>query len=419
VSAVPAARAEFLRATRWPAFRRVWTVATLQQAGYWFCSIAFQWLVAAKTSHDVLILSLLYGFMVGPILVFSVPAGVLADVRDRRTVLLWVQVAVLVISTGTATLVLLDRTPVWALIACAAAVGTAHSFSMPASQALVANSVPVADLRGAVVLQSIGVNLARIMGPALAGLIILAWGPPESLLVYGGLGLVSILVLWWLVPPAPPAPARVAGERFGARIRSGLSHARTHRPAAAALAIVATTSLFGASYLAQLPALAARLSDDPRAFVMLTSAGGIGSLVGVLSVGVRRNGPPSVTPSAIMLCLLGAVMVGLGFSRLLWLEVGLIAVAGGLQFGTMTHCASVIQQVVDDDHRGRVMSLYSLCWGGLLPVGGLVLGIGWHFAGALAALVASGSTAMAIAGYLLRPARSVVIGPERAVLQTD
>lgn len=400
----------FLSAVRWPTFRRVWTVATLQQFGYWFCSIAFQWLVAAKTNHDVLILSLLYACMVGPILVFSVPAGVLADLRDRRTVMSWVQIAVLMISTATAALVVAGRTPVWALIVCATAVGTAHSFSMPASQALVANSVPSADLRSAVVLQSIGINLARILGPALAGLIILVWGPPDSLLVYGGLGLVSMLVLWRLVPPAPPA-TRVTSERFGARIRSGMNHARTHPPAAAALAVVATTSLFGASYLAQLPALAARISADPRAFVLLTSAGGVGSLIGVLSVGIRGYGPPSVTPAGVMLVLLGAVMVGLGFSRLLWLEVGLIAFAGGLQFGVMTHCASVIQQVVDDDHRGRVMSLYSLCWGGLLPVGGLMLGIGWHFAGALAALVASGSIAMAVAGYLLRPSGRAVVAP--------
>jgi MFS family permease len=335
----------------------VWTVATLQQFGYWFSSIAFQWLVALETGSDALTLSLLYFCMLLPILVFAVPAGVFADVYDRRTVMLWVQVAVLVISTGTATLVLLDRAPVWALIACAAAVGTAHSFSMPASQALVANSVPAADLRGAVVLQSIGMNLARILGPALAGLIIFAWGAPDSMLVYGAFGLASLLVLWRLIPAAPPAAARSSGERFLARTASGLAHARSHPPAAAALAIVAMTSLFGASYVAQVPALAALVSTDPRAFVMLTSGGGIGSLFGVLFVGIRRHGPPSVAPAAVALGLLGAVMVGLGFSRLLWLEVVLVGVAGALQFAAMTHCGSVIQQVVDDDHRGRVMRL--------------------------------------------------------------
>jgi sugar phosphate permease len=118
-------------------------------------------------------------------------------------------------------------------------------------------------------------------------------------------------------------------------------------------------------------------------------------------VGIRRRGPPSVAPAAVALGLLGAVMVGLGFSRLLWLEVVLIAVAGGLQFVVMTHCGSVIQQVVDDDHRGRVMSLYGLCWGGLLPVGGLLLGVGWHFAGPLVALVASGLVAIAFAALVI------------------
>jgi MFS family permease len=408
-------RAGFLRAVRRSSFRRVWTVATLQQFGYWFSSIAFQWLVALKTGNDALTLSLLYFCMLLPILLFALPAGVLADMRDRRTVMLGVQVAVVVISVVTTMLVLLDRAPVWALVACAAAVGTAHSFSMPASQALVVTSAPAADLRSVVVLQSIGMNLARILGPALAGLIIFGWGPPDSLLVYGGFGLVSILVLWRLIPPAPPAAVRVAGERFVTRIRSGLSHARTHPPAATALAIVGATSLFAASYLAQLPALAARVSEDPRAFVLLTSGGGIGSLVGVLTVGIRY-GPAGVTPAATMLGLLGMTMIGLGFSRSLWLEVGLIAVAGGLQFGTMTHCATVVQQVVDDDHRGRVMSLYGLCWGGLLPVGGLLLGTAWHFAGPLAALVTSGSIAVAFAGYLLRPGRRAVVRSEaRAV----
>jgi MFS family permease len=269
---------------------------------------------------------------------------------------------------------------------------------MPAGQALVADTVPADDLRGAVLLQTIGMNLARILGPALAGVLIVAWGGAGSLLVYGVLGLVSIVVLH---RPVAARPGRVVerGERAG--IRSGWRHAGSRPPAGLALATVAVTSVFAASYLAQTPVLADLVSDDPRAFPALTSAGGVGALVGVLTVALRRPGTPTITPAAVRLVLLSVAVAGLGLSRVLWLSMLLIAAAGALQFGVMTHCNAVIQQVIDNSHRGRVMSLYSLCWGGLLPVGGLLLGLGWHVVGPAVALSSSGCVSLAFATYLL------------------
>jgi MFS family permease len=169
----------WLAALRWPTYRRVWTVFGLQQFGYWFSSIAFQWLVARETDSDPLILSLLYFCILLPMLLVSLPAGVLADSHDRRRIVLGAQVAILVISATTAALVLLDRAPVVVLMACGFAVGVAHSLAQPSQQALVATAVPVEDLRSAVVLQSIAMNLARIGGPAIAGVLIRAWGAVE------------------------------------------------------------------------------------------------------------------------------------------------------------------------------------------------------------------------------------------------
>jgi len=388
----------------------VWTVWGLQQAGYWFSSIAFQWLVARATGSDAFTLSLLYFCLLLPMLLVSLPAGALADSHDRRRIVLVAQSCILVISATTAALVLLHRAPVPVLMLCGFAVGSAHSLAQPALQALVANAVPVEDLRSAVVLQSIAMNLARISGPALAGLLILAWGAVDSLVAYGAIGLLSLTImstaktsLTMSTARRTPAHRITARQRLVAQIGSGLRHARKRPPAATALAIVAVTSVFGISYLAQLPAVAALVSDRESTFLVMTCTGGVGSLIGVLYVALRPTATPSVTKPAVMLVMMGLVVAGLGVNRLLWLEFVLVGIGGGLLFAIMTQCNSVIQQVVDDDHRGRVMSLYAVCWGGLLPVGGLMLGTVWHFLGPAIALSVNGAIAVAFALWVLRP----------------
>jgi MFS family permease len=406
----------WLRALRRPMYRRVWTVFGLQQFGYWFSSIGFQWLVARETDNDAFTLSLLYFSILLPMLLISLPAGVLADTHDRRRIVLTAQYGILTVGAVTTTLVLLDRAPVVALMVCGFAVGVVHSVAQPASQALVANAVPVRDLPSAVVLQSIAMNLARISGPAIAGVLILAWGAVEALIAYGLIALISMFVLRGVrVSQATPA-TREDRPRLLAGIAAGLRHARARPPAALALAIVAVTSFFAISYMAQLPAVAALVSDDPRTFLVLTVTGGAGSLLGVLGVAVRPLSRPSVTPAAILLLVLGACVVGLGVSRVLWVQFVLIGLCGGVQFAMMTLCNTVLQQVVDDSHRGRVMSLYTVCWGGLLPVGGLVLGTLWHFFGPTVALCAHGAVVLAFALWVLRPGavRSQVAVPREA-----
>jgi MFS family permease len=394
----------------------VWTVWGLQQSGYWFSSIAFQWLVAGVTGNDAFTLSLLYFCLLLPMLLVSLPAGALADSHDRRRIVLVAQSCILVISATTAALVLLHRAPVPVLMLCGFAVGSAHSLAQPALQALVANAVPVEDLRSAVVLQSIAMNLARISGPALAGLLILAWGAVDSLIAYGAIGLLSLTIMSTAKAVIPPPTHRTtARQRLVSQIGSGLRHARKRPPAATALAVVAVTSVFGISYLAQLPAVAALVSDRESTFLIMTCTGGVGSLFGVLYVALRPTATPSVTQPAIMLVAMGLVVAGLAVNRLLWLEFVLVGIAGGLLFAIMTQCNSVIQQVVDDDHRGRVMSLYAVCWGGLLPVGGLMLGTVWHFFGPTTALSINAAIAIAFALWVLRP--GAVRAPRTAALE--
>lgn len=392
----------WFRAAGNPQFRKVWTLSTLPQFGYWFCSIAFQWLVAQETGNVPIVLGFLYFVMLIPILLFSIPAGVLADRVDRRIILGACQLATVIIGLFTAALLWRGDPDLWLVMLCGFAVGTAHSIATPASAALVANSVPAKDLSSAIPLQAMGMNVARMLGPALAGAVIFIGGTAESLLLYAGTGVIGLLVLA-RVPRLQAPKIAVAATSMFRQAREGMSHARSHPPAFLALAIVGVCSIFGASYLAQLPVLAANSSDSINAFMFLTSAGGLGALIGVFLVATRPGGRPSVTSPAVMLLVMGVVVTLLGHGPSLAVEMVLIAMAGGLQFGIMTTCNRVIQQVVKDSHRGRVMSLYAITWGGFLPLGGLWLGFLIGASGLAYAFTINGLVAIVFALWVLRP----------------
>ena len=285
---------------------------------------------------------------------------------------------------------------------CAFAVGAVNSIANPSSAALVANSVPAKDLSSAVPLQVIGMNVARMLGPAFAGAVIFFGGTAGSLLLYAGMGATGLLVLA-TVPRLHTPHLAAHASSFLIQVREGMRHTRESPPSALALLIVGVSSLFGASYLAQLPVLAANSSDSTAAFMFLTSAGGFGALISVILVATRSVGRPSTTSAAVMLLVMGAVVTMLGHGPSLAIEMVLVAIAGGLQFGIMTTCNRVIQQVVSDTHRGRVMSLFTMTWGGFLPLGGLWLGILISIAGLPIAFVVNGVIAMSFAALILRP----------------
>lgn len=392
----------WLRAVANPQFRKVWTMSTLPQFGYWFSNIAFQWVVAQKTGNAPIMLGFLYFVMLIPILLFSIPAGVLADRVDRRYILGACQSATVLIGLFTAALLWHGNPDLWIVMACGFAIGTAHSVATPASAALVANSVPSQDLSSAIPLQAMGMNLARMLGPALAGAVIFFGGTGESLLLYAATGVIGLLVLRNVPRLQAPKIVVVTSSIFQ-QARDGLIHARENPPAGLALALVGVCSVFGASYLALLPVLAENSSNESNAFMFLTSAGGLGALTGVFLVATRGGGRPSITTPAVMLLAMGIVVALLGHGPNFAIEMLLVATASGLQFGIMTTCNRVIQQVVSDSHRGRVMSLYAITWGGFLPIGGLWLGVLISAIGLTYAFTINGLVAIAFALWVLRP----------------
>lgn len=341
--------------------------------GFWIGTITFQWMVARITDNSPLMLGLLAFFNLIPMLVVTPIGGVVAD-RVGRAQILVVSQFFMSAATGLLTLmVVLGRAEsVAVLFAFAFVFGVVLSFSAPANQAAVANSVPHTDLRSAISLNSIGLNLARIAGPALAGPVILAWGAGPSFgmwAVVSAMAAVGISTIT-LTPYEPESDALgVVG-----RIVQGFEHVRARPPALLALTLVAVLTIFGQSYSAVVAVIAFdTLGLGDRAFTMLVTATGIGAMVGALVAGTGRL-PSSLPRLAMWTVVYASVQAGLGMSRSLGATLAFISLAGGLNFFLMTSLNVLLQHLTAESKRGRIMSLFMLAWGGLYPIGGLAVG---------------------------------------------
>lgn len=341
--------------------------------GFWIGLITFQWMVARITGNSPMMLGLLAFFNLIPMLVVTPIGGVVADRVGRGQILVVSQFFMSVAAGLLTLLVVLGRAEsVSVLFAFAFVFGVVMSFNAPANQAAVANSVPQTDLRSAISLNSIGLNLARIGGPALAGPVILAWGAGAS---FGMWTLVSVMAAVGIstitLTPYEPEADSLGVVR---RIAQGFEHIRARPPALLALTLVAVVTVFGQSYSAVVAVIAFdTLGLGDRAFTLLVTATGIGAMAGALVAGAGRL-PSSLPRLAMGAVGFAVVLTGLGMSRSLGTALVFISLVGGLNFFLMTSLNVLLQHLTAESKRGRIMSLFMLAWGGLYPIGGLAVG---------------------------------------------
>lgn len=353
-------------------FRLLWISALAIQLGHWFATLTFQWVLPHSTDADGVLLGVLYFCTFTPFLLFSLPAGTLADSRDRRAILLISQTFAVILASTCLVLSIIGALPPAVVLLLGFCSGCIVVLVSPANQALTANVVPPEDLAGAISLQSVALNLARISGPMLAGPLLLLTGATGAFAVYTAISVVALILLSRIRSVRPQRPSRAEGVI--AQVHAGIEHAKARRPTVAVLGAVALASVFGSGFQAQLPVIGARISSDgDTAFLVLVLVSGIGALIGVLLVARMRH-LPTLNEICIGLLGLGAVVAAMGSVRSYPVMVTMLIAAGILIFWVMTCANILIQDLVDDSRRGRVMSLYFLCWGGLLPFGGIGLG---------------------------------------------
>lgn len=369
--ALPVARPGMFAAMQHRAFRLLFVSFLVNQTGFWISHISLQGLMVELTQNDTRQNGLLFFALFLPAFAFAPLAGVAADRFDRKRIVLTCYVSVMACTATLTALTASGAATPRLLLVVAAAMGTTFAFSGPASMAIAANSVPDRDLSSAVSLQSAANNLTRVVGPLFAAPLVATARFDISFAAY----LVAATTAAALT--AAMRIERYAGEAeeggILARMANGLEHARDRQPALPSLLTVAVLSFFGVSHVVLLPAFAAEVLGDQSFFAWIVATTGVGAMAGALSVG-RASAPPTLRRAALGVVAFGVALAGFGATDLVAFALLAQLVVGYFYFSVMTGLQTLIQQIVDESKRGRVMSLFQVCWAGLVPFGSLLLG---------------------------------------------
>lgn len=363
-------RGRVFRALAHREYRLLFLAFLINQIGFWVSHLSLQGLTVEKSDNDPLHIGMIFFALFLPAFVLAPIAGVAADRFDRKRIVVTCYASVVAIALALSLLTHGDRVTIPWLLGLALLLGTAFSFSGPANMAIAANSVPKADLSSAVSLQSALNNLTRVVGPMLAGPLVASGRFDVAFALYAGAAATAGL----LVARIRLTPWKPTDEGLGilGRIASGFAHARERRPAIPALRTVAVLSIFGVSHVALLSIYANDRLGDIRWFAWIVAATGIGALAGALVSGTRRS---TMRGAALRMAVYGALLAAFALTGHPWLAMGAQVLIGYFYFAVMTELQTLLQEVVDEPLRGRVMSLFQVAWAGLVPFGSLGMGV--------------------------------------------
>jgi MFS family permease len=375
------------RALRHRNYRLFFTGQSVSLVGTWMTRVATSWLIYRLTGSAWLLGVLGFAGQV-PTFLLAPVAGVLVDRWDRHRVLVVTQVLAMIQSAMLALLALTGVITVTQVVILSVFQGLINAFDMPTRQALVIHMVDDrADLPNAIALNSSMVNAARLIGPSVAGVLIAWVGEGVCFLVdaVSYLAVIaSLLAMRLALPARPTRPHRVLGE-----LVEGFRYATGFVPILALLALLALVSLMGMPYAVLMPIIASKvLGGGAHTLGFLMAASGLGALLGALYLASRHTvlGLGRLIPAAVV--ALGVGLIGLSQSRLVGLSLALMPVIGAGMMIQMAASNTVIQTIVDEDKRGRVMSFYAMAFVGMTPFGSLVAGaLAQRFGAPLALLI--------------------------------
>jgi MFS family permease len=386
----PSRYAHAWRALNHRNFRLFFSGQSISLIGTWMTRVATSWLVYRLTGSALLLG--VVGFA-GQILTFLLApfAGVLVDRLDRRNLLVWTQVLAAVQSLAMAALTLAHIITVPEITALSAFQGLINAFDMPGRQSFLVQMVEdKADLGNAIALNSSMVNVARLIGPALAGIVIGAVGEGYCFAIDGVSYLAVIASL--LMMNVTIAQAKRATTTMVEQLKEGWTYVANFRPIRTILLLFAVMSLMGMPFMVLMPVFASEvLRGGPHTLGWLLGASGIGALVSAVSLAFRKSVRGLTTMIQISATLFGTGLILFGLSRSLPLSLFLMLFVG---FGMMQGLAAsntVIQTLVPEDKRGRVMSYYTMAFVGMVPFGSLLAGYLAHRFGAPHAVMITGA----------------------------
>jgi MFS family permease len=389
-SSITSRYAHAWRALRHRNFRLFFTGQSISLIGTWMTRIATAWLVYRLTGS-----ALLLGFVsfAGQIPTFLLApfAGVLVDRINRRNLLVWTQVLAGVQSLAMAALTLAKVITIHEVIALSAFQGLINAFDMPGRQSFLVQMVEdKQDLGNAIALNSSMVNMARLIGPALAGIVIAAVGEGYCFAI-DGFSYIAVVVSL-LMMQVPAATIKRATASMFEQLKEGWSYVVGFSPIRTILTLFALNSLMGMPFIVLMPIFASQvLHGGPHTLGYLMGASGVGALISALSLALRKSVRGLTTMIQLSAFLFGSGLILFGLSHHLILSLLLMLVVG---FGMMQGLAAsntVIQTLVPEDKRGRVMSYYTMAFVGMAPFGSLLAGFLAHRLGAPHAVMITGT----------------------------
>lgn len=387
----------------YPAFRLLLLGTLATNSAFWMYQVCVGWLALQMMDSPLFVG--VTAFVGGiPLLVVSLPAGVIIDRVDRRAVLLLAQFSVMVVAGVFAVLVGTSVIAPWSILVLVAAYGTAMAFIFPTRTTIVTMLVARSDLANAVALNAAGQNACRVTGPALAGVLIALIGVAGTFAVAALLQILALSATSRLPPSTPAATAR--GGSAWASLTVGLRIVAQDTFLLSLILLALTTNVLVMPYITMMPVFARDvLGVGSTGLGLLLASAGLGTVAGALAVAAsRRMGSWSRAQVVTAATFAGLVLV-FALTPIVPVAVLLLFAAGGMSAAFLAITQTALQLRVDDEVRGRVLSIYLATWG-MLPFGQLAVGamadrVGTPLAMAGACSVALGGIAVIARRYQL------------------
>jgi MFS family permease len=382
-----------LRALRYRNFQLFFSGQLISLIGTWMQNVAQAWLVYRLTGSSVLLGAIGFAGQI-PVFLFSPVGGIVADRYSRHRVVMATQTASMLLAFALAALTLSGAVRIWHIFVLSALLGLVNSFDTPARQAFIVEMVGKTDLMNAIALNSSMFNASRVVGPAIAGILVATIGEGWCFFANGA-SYIAVIAGLSMMNVARRARAPEPGSPLS-RIVEGFRFVIANPPIHMLLILLGVVSITGMPYAVLMPIFADHiLHGGAKALGWLMGASGIGALAGALLMASRKNlkGLSRWAPASAL--GFGAALIAFACSRSLWLSIAVLIPVGFFIMIEMGASNTLIQSMVPDRLRGRVMSVYSMMFMGMAPIGSLAAGAAAGKIGAPATIVASGAICMA------------------------
>ena len=390
-----------LRALNHRDFRLFWTGQSVSSVGSWMQSVGLSWLVLELTNSPFR-LGLVSALQFGPVLLFSAVAGVVVDRTPKRRLILSTQIALMLPALALAVLAWTGWVRYWHVATLAGLIGVVNALDMPSRQSFLVEMVGREDLLNAIALNSATFNAARVIGPALGGLIIARYGTAIAFLL-NALSFGAVVATLTLVRSGGEARPR-RGTTIREELLDGVRYATRTPLVALILGLVFAVSTFAMNHGVLVPLFAREvLHEGVHEFGLLMASLGAGAVTGAVALAVLAYGRPTLAGVVIPALGVAVGILGLAFVRHFALAAVVLFGVGAMQIVFQNGCNTIVQMTVPDELRGRVMGVYMMVFAGATPVGASLIGSVAEGVGVPAACIVGGG--LALLGVLVQLAR--------------